>query len=92
VKIGESFPVSKILPHLGFQCSVKPFNDTGFRFLVLGGEEMNVVLSQKLLEDSVGKFYSFVGLQTDGVSTRLEDGGKSGYPGFSRLVFQRNHT
>jgi hypothetical protein len=27
---------------------------------------MNVVLSQKLLEDSVGKFYSFVGLQTTG--------------------------
>jgi hypothetical protein len=52
---------------------------------------MNIVLSQKLLEDSVGKFGSFVGLQMDGALTRLEDGGKSGYQGFSRLVFQWNH-
>jgi hypothetical protein len=36
---------------------------------------MNVVLSQKLLEDSVGKFGSFVSLQMDGASTRLKDGG-----------------
>jgi hypothetical protein len=90
VKIGESFPVSKILPHLGFQCSVKPFNDTGFRFLVLGGEEMKS-FSLKIFWKTVGKFGSFVGLQTDGASTRLDDGGKSGYQGFSSLVFQRNH-
>jgi hypothetical protein len=66
VKIGESFRVSKILQHLGFQCSVKPFNDTGFRFLVLGGDEMNGILSQKLLEDSVDKVGSFVGRQMHG--------------------------
>jgi hypothetical protein len=66
VKIGESFRVRKILLPLGFQCSVKPFNDTGFRFLVLGGDEMNGILSQKLLEDSVDKVGSFVGLQMHG--------------------------
>ena len=79
--------MSKILPHLGFQCSVKPFNDTGSRFLVLCGEEMNVVLSQKLLEYSVVKFGFFVGLQTDGASTRLEDGGKSASKVFPVLPF-----
>jgi hypothetical protein len=58
--------VSKILLHLGFQCSVKPFHDTGFRFLVLGGDEMNGILSQKLLEDSVDTVGSFVGLKMHG--------------------------
>jgi hypothetical protein len=34
--------VCEILPHLGFQCSVKTFNDTGFGLLVVGGKEVHV--------------------------------------------------
>jgi hypothetical protein len=30
---------SKILPHLGFQCSVKTFNDASFGLLVIRGKE-----------------------------------------------------
>jgi hypothetical protein len=32
--------VCEIIPHLGFQCSVKTFNDTGFVLLVLSGKEV----------------------------------------------------
>jgi hypothetical protein len=42
------FSVCEILPHLGFQCSVKTFNDTGFVFLVVSGKEVHVVFFEKL--------------------------------------------
>jgi hypothetical protein len=32
--------VCEILPHLGFQCSVKTFNDTGFRLVAIRGKGM----------------------------------------------------
>ena len=44
----------EILPHLGFQCSVKTFNDTGFGLFVVSGKEGHVVFLEKLLK------YSFV--------------------------------
>jgi hypothetical protein len=53
-----SFSVCEILPHLGFQCSVKTFNDTGFGLLVVSGKEVYVVFLEKLLKYSVGKFSS----------------------------------
>ena len=43
----------EILPHLGFQCSVKTFNDTGFGLLVVSGKEVHVVVLEKLLKYSV---------------------------------------
>jgi hypothetical protein len=52
--------VCEILPHLGFQCSVKTFNDTGFRLVVIRGKAMDIVYLEKLLKHSVGKFSSFV--------------------------------
>jgi hypothetical protein len=54
--------VCEILPHLGFQCSVETFNDTGFGLLVVNGKEVYVVFLEKLLKYSVGKFSSFVSL------------------------------
>jgi hypothetical protein len=56
----EGFSVCEILPHLGFQCSVKTLNDTGFVLLVVSGKEVHVVFLEKLLKYSVGKFSSFV--------------------------------
>jgi hypothetical protein len=53
------FSVCEILPHLGFQCSVKTFNDTGFGLLIVSGKEVHVVFLEKLLKYSVGKFSSF---------------------------------
>ena len=50
----------EILPSLGFQCSVKTFNDTGFGLLVVSGKEVHVVFFEKLLKYSVDKFSSFV--------------------------------
>jgi hypothetical protein len=35
--------VCEILPHLGFQCSVKTFNDTGFGLLVVSGKEQEAI-------------------------------------------------
>jgi hypothetical protein len=52
--VGKGFSVCEILPHLGFQCSVKTFNDTGF------GKEVHVVFFEKRLKYSVDKFSSFV--------------------------------
>ena len=46
----------EILPHFGFQCSVKTFNDIGFGFLVESGKEVYVVFLEKLLKYSVGEF------------------------------------
>jgi hypothetical protein len=54
------FSVCEILPHLGFQCSVKTFNDTGFGLLVVSGKEVHVVFFEKRLKYSVDKFSSFV--------------------------------
>jgi hypothetical protein len=42
------FSVCEILPHLGFQCSVKTLNDTGFGLLVVSGKEVHVVFLEKL--------------------------------------------
>jgi hypothetical protein len=39
--------VCEILPHLGFQCSVKTLNDTGFGLLVVSGKEVHVVFLKK---------------------------------------------
>jgi hypothetical protein len=47
--------VCEILPHFGFQCSVKAFNDAGFGLLVVSGKEVHVVFLEKLLKYSVGK-------------------------------------
>ena len=57
----------EILPHLGFQCSVKTFNDTGFGLLVVSGKEVHVVFFEKLLKYSVDKFSSF------GLSVNVSD-------------------
>jgi hypothetical protein len=43
--------VCEILPHLGFQCSVKTLNDTGFGLLVVSGKEVHVVFLQADLVD-----------------------------------------
>jgi hypothetical protein len=48
--------VCEILPHLGFQCSVKTYNDTG----LVSGKEVHVVFFEKRLKYSVDKFSSFV--------------------------------
>jgi hypothetical protein len=48
---------------LGFQCSVKTLDDTGFGLLVVSGKEVHVVFLEKLLKYSVGKFSSFKGTQ-----------------------------
>jgi hypothetical protein len=45
---------------LGFHCSVKTFNDTGFGLLVVSGKEVYVVFFEKRLKYSVDKFSSFV--------------------------------
>ena len=45
----------EILPHLGFQCSVKTFNDTGIDLLVVSGKEVHFVFFEKRLKYSVGK-------------------------------------
>ena len=50
----------EILPHLGFQCSVKTYNDTGLGLLVVSGKEVHVVFFEKRLKYSVDKFSSFV--------------------------------
>ena len=50
----------EILPHLGFQCSVKTFNDTGFGLLVVSSKKVHIVFFEKLLKYSVDKFRSFV--------------------------------
>jgi hypothetical protein len=47
--------VCEIFPHLGLQCSVKTFNDTGFGLLVVSGTEVHVVFLEKLLKYSVDK-------------------------------------
>jgi hypothetical protein len=60
--------VCEILPHLGFQCSVKTFNDTGFGLLVLSGKKVHVVFLEKRLKFSVDKFSS-----TDKTGKTLKD-------------------
>jgi hypothetical protein len=66
---------ANVLPHLGFQCSVKTFNDTGFGLLVVSGKEVHVVFLEKLLKYSVDTSVEHGYWEQKGLTSTLTDQG-----------------
>ena len=57
---------SEIAPQFGFQSVVETFQDASLDVIIFSRKEMDHVFCQPLLKFTIGKFSSFVGLQSLG--------------------------
>ena len=87
--VTEGVVSSEVAPQFGFQSAVETLHDAGFDVFIFRRKEMDLVFFQPSLKFTIGKFRSFVGLQSLG--ERWWDRFESIYQCAPRLVLERNH-
>ena len=63
IYVSHSTFMSKVLPHFGFQSTIKSFDDSRFFVLVHTRKKVYYVLFDQFLNTTVQEFRSFVGLE-----------------------------